>query len=169
VQFKTTNPLMGDIGLVRISGLTGLAVDLGQRLSGSGSYFTHAFVVLDAEQDLIVQAQPGGAVVASLRETVGDRRVAYTDFALTSDQRLDIASAALSLIHTPYSFLDYPAIGLRRLLGISALERYVGDHGHLICSQLADLAYKRGGFDLFPGRLPGDVEPGDIARLVGAK
>jgi hypothetical protein len=169
VQCKTDNPLRGDIGLVRITGLTGLAVDLGQRLIGSGSYFTHAFIVVDPAQDLIIQAQPGGADFASLRKTVAGRRVVYSDFALTDKQRYDIAAAAVAMHGTPYSFVDYAAIGAARLAAYKGLENYVSDSGHEICSQFADLAYKRGGFDLFPGRIPGDVVPGDIARLIGAK
>jgi uncharacterized protein YycO len=166
VQFKTDNPQVGDIGLVRISGVTGVLVSLGQRLIGSSSYFTHAFVVVG--DGMVVQAQPGGAECVPLAEAVGSRRVVYTDFALDHKRGL-ISLAAVAMVGTPYSFLDYAAIGLRRILRFAGLERYVANTGHLICSQLADLAYKRAGFELFPGRIPGDVTPGDIARLIGAK
>lgn len=167
MQFKTDNPQVGDIGLVRISGVTGVLVSLGQRLIGSSSYFTHAFVVVG--DGMVVQAQPGGAECVPLADAVGSRRVVFTDFALPAEQRIGIMWAALAMVGTPYSFLDYAAIGLRRILRFAGLERYVSNTGHLICSQLADLAYKRAGFELFPGRIPGDVTPGDIARLIGAK
>lgn len=165
-MFKTENPLPGDIGLVRISGITGKLVSLGQRLIGSGGYYTHAFVVVNG--GMVVQAQPGGAERVALSEAVGNRRVAYSAFSLTDATRQAIVSAADSLVGTPYSFLDYAAIGAARLTGLAALERYTSDDGHMICSQLADEAYGRAGIDLFPDRLVGDVAPGDIARLIGA-
>lgn len=166
MSFKTANPLPGDIGLVRITGAVGAGISLGQRLVGSGSYFTHAFVVVG--DDLAVQAQPGGAVLTSLFGAVDGRRVAYSDFDLSDRQRALICAHAKLLVGTPYSFLDYAAIGAARFTGIKALEDYVSESGHVICSQLADLAYRRAGIDLFPNRIPGDVAPGDIARLIGA-
>lgn len=161
-----TVPSAGDFGLVRISGPTGAAVSLGQRLIGSGSYYTHAFIVIG--DGTVVQAQPGGAERVSLADAVGNRRVAYSAFPLWSGQRYDIARAAVSLIGTPYSFLDYLAIGEARLLHSKRLEDFVRDTGHMICSQLVDECYRRAGVELFPGRIAGDVTPGDLARLIGA-
>lgn len=160
-------PQPGDFGLCRISGLTGVAVSAGQRLIGSGSYFTHAFVYVGNGE--VVQAQPGGAKRMPLSDAVSNHsRVAYSSFPLAPVQRAAILGAATYLIGTPYSFADYAAIGARRLLGIAALERFVRDSGHMICSQFVDECYRRAGFELFPGRIPGDVAPGDLARLIGA-
>jgi hypothetical protein len=167
LPFKLDNPRPGDFGLVRISGLTGVAVDLGQRLTGSGSYFTHAFLVMDGR--MVLQGQPGGAEYAYLDDAVGNRPVVYSDFALTDDQRASIVAAGDQLHGTPYSFLDYPAIGAARLLGMRRLELYVQSTKHMICSQVVETAYRNGGFDLFPNRIAGDVEPGDLAHRIGAK
>lgn len=156
----------GDFGLVRISGVTGSLVSAGQRLIGSGSYYTHAFVYVGGGQ--AVQAQPGGAIRADVLDIVQGRRLATSNLPLTGRQRADIVEAALSLDGTPYSFLDYAAIGARRLLHVSALENYVSDTGHMICSQLVAECYRRAGIELFTGRIPGDVAPGDLARLIGA-
>lgn len=166
MTFKTASPQIGDIGLVRITGLTGKLVSFGQRLIGSGSYFTHAFVYVG--NGMVVQVQPGGAEIVSLAEAVGNRRVAYSSILLSVARREAIADYAKALEGTPYSFLDYAAIGMRRLLRSSLLERFVGDSRHMICSQLADEAYAQAGIHLFPNRLAGDVTPGDIARLIGA-
>lgn len=165
-MFKTVDPLPGDFGLVRISGLTGKLVSAGQRLIGSGSYYTHAFVVVDG--GFIVQAQPGGAERVSLAELVADRKVAYSDFTLTDQQRSDIVSAAEFLVGTPYSFLDYAAIGAHRLLHLTALERFVESEQHMICSQLVAECYMHAGIFLYPNRILGDVTPGDLAHLIGA-
>jgi cell wall-associated NlpC family hydrolase len=161
------NPLPGDIGLCRISGTTGRLVSAGQCLIGSGSYYTHAFVYVGAGE--VIQAEPGGAKRVFLSEALnGRRRVAYSSFPLTDAQRGAIVSAAESLIGTPYSYLDYAAIGAARLAHIDALERFVENTHHMICSQLVDECYRRAGIELFPNRIPGDVAPGDLARLIGA-
>lgn len=166
MTFKTDNPLPGDIGLIHISGPVGGAISLGQRIIGSGSYYTHAFIV--GRYGDAYQAQPGGAIVLTLADAVNGHRVAYSAFALTADQRNAIVDAAKAMLGTPYSDLDYPAIGAARLLHFRWLERYVMDTGHMICSQYADEAYRRAGVELFPNRMPGDVAPGDIAHLIGA-
>lgn len=160
-------PLPGDFGLCRISGLTGAAVSAGQRLIGSGSYFTHAFIYVGNGE--VIQAQPGGAKRVLLAEALnGRKRVAYSAFPLSDDERKIIVSAAQWYTGTPYSFLDYLAIADARILGSKRLERYVSTTHHMICSQLVDECYRRAGIELFPGRIPGDVAPGDLARLIGA-
>jgi uncharacterized protein YycO len=164
---KYSNPLPGDFGLVRITGAVGEAISIGQHLVGSGSYFTHAFVVVDGAR--VVQAEPGGAQLVSLTEaTYGYARVAYSDFSLTADERQAISDAALAAVGTPYSFVDYAAIGALRLWHTDRLERFVGRSKHMICSQLVAQCYKTARHDLFPLRSPGDVTPGDLAHLIGA-
>jgi uncharacterized protein YycO len=166
MTFKTANPLPGDFGLVHIEGWSGKAISLGQRLVGSASYFSHAFVVIDSGN--VVEAEPGGAIQSTLSDAVGNRRVAYSDFALDGVQRARIVSAAIDLIGTPYSFVDYAAIGAVRLLHFGLIEDYVSDSRHMICSQLVDECYGLAGIELFPHRACGNVTPGDLARLIGA-
>lgn len=167
MTFKSENPRPGDFGLVHVDGFTGKLISTGQRIVGSGSYFTHAFLVV--ENGDVVQAQPGGAERVSLSEALNGRtRVAYSDFALTDAQRAEIVSVALSLVGTPYSFVDYAAIGAYRLTPFHWFEDFVSSDGHLICSQLVEEAYMKAGLLLFPRRPTGDVAPGDLARLIGA-
>jgi uncharacterized protein YycO len=164
---KTQYPSPGDFGLTRIAGTTGKLVSLGQRVVGSGSFYTHAFVYLGNGE--IIEAEPGGARKALLSHALqGRKTAAYSDFDLSDEQRKSIVSTAESLLGTPYSFLDYLAIGEARLLHSKSLERYVSDTGHMICSQLVDECYRRAGIELFPGRIAGDVAPGDLAKLIGA-
>lgn len=141
----------------------------------------------------IVQAQPGGAAVSNWDE-YGDS--AYWSVnglgqrqpdgslvplpPLTDTQRQVIVSNALSLVGTPYGFLDIVAIGIaqgRFHLGflVDVNEplhdqpwwvRRVTDQRTLICSQLVDLTYGRAGVELFADhRLPGLVSPNDLYGL----
>lgn len=159
-------PAVGQFGLTRIPGVTGLLVDAGQRIVGSGSHYTHAFIYIGNWE--VVQAEPGGARRRPLADVLGGRPAVYSDFALSDAERESIVDHAIGMVGTPYSFLDYAAIGAARLLHTKALENYVGDTGHMICSQLVDEAFACAGIELFPDRIPGDVAPGDLARLIGA-
>lgn len=166
---KTSNPLCGDFFLVHISGFTGVFIDGAQRLVGSGSYFTHAGIV-GPDGQVAIAAQPGGAVQTSLTDALDGRtRVAYSNLPLVDENRAKIWSAAQHYLGTPYSFADYAAIAGIRLFHTDSLERYVMDTGHMICSQLVAQCYSDAGIKLFPNRSPGDVAPGDLANLIGAK
>ncbi|TQF07542.1 hypothetical protein E6W39_24325 [Kitasatospora acidiphila] len=170
-------PQLGDIGLVRIRGTVGLLIRLGQWLNGDGfSTQEHAFVVVGPDADgrqQLVEAQPGGARLGLLTE-YDDRHVLYVAPAgLTDWQRAQIAVAAedLAAARTPYSFLDYLALAVHRFrLPVPGLRRYVAATGHMICSQLCDLAYQRAGEQLFAdGRWNGYVTPADLGRLLGGE
>jgi hypothetical protein len=162
-----SQPQPGDIGLTNITGPVGWAIRAAQWLNGDGyTPYEHAFVVLPA--GLLVEAQPGGAVIRPL--TAYDaRHVAYVSPPLTDGQRTLIAETAAGLRGTPYSFLDYLALAAHRLhLPIPGLRRYVAASGHMICSQLCDEAYRRAGVHLFAdGRWPGYVTPADLYALLG--
>lgn len=158
-------PQPGDIGFTRIGGILGRFVHLGQWFNGDKSQWTHVFVVLHS--DMVIEAQPGGAIIVPLSKY----RHRPTAFAapsdLTQEQRDAIVAEATMLEGTPYSFADYAALVLERVgLGFGWTRKYVRNSGHMICSQLADEVYRRAGVQLFDdGRLPQDVTPGDLARL----
>jgi hypothetical protein len=160
------NPQAGWIGLTQIEGPVGFGIRFGQWLNGSGfEDFEHALVATDApagETGLwIVEAEPGGARHVPMHYSSGSMYWLRPPDAATGQR---VAEAAISLVKTPYSFLEYDALALRRLnIPAPGLRHYVADTGHMICSQLADEAAKRGGWQLFDdGRWPGDVTPGDI-------
>lgn len=159
-------PQPGDFGLVSISGVTGLAVRIGQYLNGDGfSDFQHAFVVLDGER--VLEAEPGGARIMPLTEYKGTNAV-YSTWQLTDQQRAAIVDTALSLVGIPYSALDYLSLVLHRLhIRPPGLKRYIASTGHMICSQLVDHCYEQAGVHLFnDGRWSGDVTPGDMTVVL---
>lgn len=162
---KTYTPKPGNIGLTRISGLTGLLVGLGQFIIRDASRYTHVFVVLDSNE--LIEAMPGGAKIESLDKYAGttkhgSQKAVYIDLGLTSEQTIRMVDEARKLVGTPYSFLDYLALALERFGVKSArLEKYIADTGHMICSQLAVEAVERAGVDVFGEELSQKITPGD--------
>jgi len=160
-------PQPGDIGLSRITGFTGLFISFGQWLIGDASRYTHAFIVVD--DTTVVEAMPGGASYGSLQHYLDNGAVFSSGKIVpTDEQRAFIVTDARSLIGTPYSFLDYLAIGLHRLgMRPRFIEKYVSSNKHMICSQLVDYVYCRAGIHLFfDARLSQNVTPGDIANVL---
>lgn len=158
----------GRIGLVHIHGATGLGIRFGQWLNGSGfEDYEHAF--MDLGDGTIIEAEPGGAKIRPLSKYDG-ANVHWCDSIydqIPYHVRQAIAGQARDLEGVKYSFLDYDALALHRLgLDTKLLQRYISNTGHLICSQLVDLASTRGGYMMFrDGRWPGFVTPGDIYLL----
>lgn len=161
-MFKSPKP--GDIGLARISGLTGWLVGLGQFLCGDSSRYTHCYIVLDNGN--VMAGQPGGARQDKL--SLYDNQAAYLQMDLTDEQRRNIVIIAKSLEETPYGWFNYLAIGLARFnIRPKWLTRYIASNKTLICSQLVDLVYERAGIHLFnDGRPEGLVTPGDLSNWI---
>ena len=159
-------PQPGDIGLVRIPGYVGWLIAFGQLLLGDASKYTHAFIVIDDKHS--ISASPGGAGWDNLDTYISHGAAFGRNIPLTSEQRELIVESAVLLLGTPYSFLDYLAIGLHRFkIRPKFIEKRVTDSGHMICSQLVDQCYLRAGIHLFEdGRLSQDVTPGDIANVL---
>lgn len=157
------SPGPGDIGLTHIRGETGELIRFAQWLNGDGfSPFEHCFVSLGGGQ--IIEAEPGGARIASLSEYDG-RQVLW--LRCPPGLGLRVATAARFLEGTPYSAADYAALAAHRLhVPVPGLRDYIESSGHLICSQLADRAAKLGGWQLYAdGRWDGYVTPGAIYGL----
>ncbi|MBC3841485.1 hypothetical protein GXW82_17935 [Streptacidiphilus sp. 4-A2] len=154
--------------MVRISGDVGGLIRFGQWLNGDGfANFEHAFISVGDGQ--LVEAQPGGARLAPLTEYDGRQAEWSTGRqALTGEQRAALVAAAHRYVGVPYSFLDYGSLALARLrLRPGFVKRYVADTRHMICSQLVDQCYQDAGIHLFrDGRIPGDVTPADLHRLL---
>jgi uncharacterized protein YycO len=162
-----TSPQPGDIGLTSITGPVGRLIRIGQWLNGDGfGAYQHAFIVLPGS--LLIEAMPGGAIVAPLSK-YDDRDVLYVSPAdLTDAQRKAITDCALKYRGVPYSFVDYVALAAHRFhLPVPGLRRYIAASGHQICSQLCDRAYLDAGQYLFEdGRWPGFVTPMAIASAL---
>lgn len=159
-------PSPGDFGLTKIKGWTGVWVSLGQWLNGDASRYTHAFLVLDNEQ--VIEAQPGGAVITPLSEYLGRLDVVFSRFDLTHEQRDTMVAHARQLEGTPYSFLDYLALALTRLkIKPTFVINRVKSSGHLICSQLVAQEYEKVDAALFRSDTPSYmVTPGDLADVL---
>lgn len=116
-----------------------------------------------------VQAMPDGAEEIELTAQHWTAAYVYVLPKYASGQGAAVAKAAHWLEGTPYSFLDYAALtahafggnrGYVPLPERTALERYISNTGHMICSQLADECLRRAGVQVFrDGRLPQDVMP----------
>ena len=162
-----TDPLPGDIGLTQIPGSAGAFIRIGQWVNGNGfADYEHAFLVLPDGR--LLQAEPGGARMASLEECSGKRTLYAYPAELTDGQRVAICAAAARYLGVPYSFLDYGAIAAHRFrLPIPGLRPYVASTRHMICSQLVDQCYQDAGVHLFDdNRWPGYVTPEALYDLL---
>lgn len=161
----TLLPLVGTIGLTPVAGDVGAGIKIGQFLNGQGfKDWEHAFLLGPNGQTL--NAEPGGARIGRLAEGqviywCTNIASQYTEATLAS-----IWEGAQQYIGTGYSFLDYGALAAHRFhLPVPGLEDYIGDTGHLICSQLCDQAYADKGCHLFEGVWPGYVTPLGLYNL----
>lgn len=167
----------GDILLLRIKGIKGVAVWLMQAINWDVSKWTHAGVVLDT--GFVFEAQPGGATLTPLFKYT-DRagavvthrmtcpRGSLTRLELTADQRSTISDAARRYVGRRYGWGTYVYLALYRLGFRSKwLRDRVTRSDRMICSQAVDQVYRDCGIELFnDGRMPLDVTPGDLARLA---
>lgn len=165
----TTYPQPGDFALTKIRGVIGAVINAGQYLVGDGSPVQHALVYVGNGE--IVQAMPGGAELIRLEDASEPVLWSTGRILLTPVERRLICLKARGLVGTPYSFLDYASIALAHYrIRPRWIRDFVADSGHLICSQLVDEAYLRAGVHLFDdGRIPGDVTPGDLWKLLNTK
>lgn len=164
-------PIAADFGLTQISGGAGRLIRFGQWLNGDGfANFEHAFMYLGNGQ--IIEAEPGGARIRPVTEyALQNVRWSTGHFSLTPEQRTRIAARARAFEGVPYSFADYAALAAHRLhIPVPGLNDFIYDSQHVICSQLVDISYQAGPYQLFrDNRLPGDVTPGDLCKLLDGK
>jgi cell wall-associated NlpC family hydrolase len=163
-------PEAGNFVVVSTKGDLSELIKLGEVFVGGYTQWTHAAICTSVDDDgnaWIVEAEPGGAVHVPFHY-YGYNYLWSIDFPLTPAQQQKLATAALGYVGTPYSFADYAAIALHRFrVPIPQLKAYIGDSGHLICSQLVDKCYQDAGIQLFnDGRWNGYVTPGDLGKLI---
>lgn len=164
----TDTPGVGDFGVVNIPGDMGKLIRIGQWLNGDGyNDYEHAFVVID-RTGRVIEGRPSGA---GYNRTTAYPTAAY--YTCPDTAREAVSDAARSLLGRPYSWADYLALAAVRFhldLIAPPLRGYVESSGRLICSQLVDYAYQLAGVQLFnDGRLPGDVDPAALYRLILAQ
>ncbi|HEX7994040.1 MAG TPA: hypothetical protein VF506_08970, partial [Streptosporangiaceae bacterium] len=143
-----TAPQPGDFAVVTAGGSAGQFVRLAELANGAGPYadYQHAFIYIGDDDTpprslrperrnaggIIIQAEPAGARYAQL--TPHAKTMWSTGkFNLTGEQRDRICDAARGYVGTPYSFLDYAALVLRRLhIPVPWLKRYIASTRHMI-------------------------------------
>ena len=162
-------PQPGDYCCVSAGGQGGRLIALGERLCGDAfTQYQHAFVYVGG---MVIEAEPGGARSRKITRFDAPGQLTLWSagrIGLTGTQRAAICLAARSYIGTPYSWLDYFAIGQHRLrIPAPGLRDFIGDTRHMMCSQLVDRCYADAGVRLFDdGRWPGYVTPADLAAVV---
>lgn len=173
-QLQPYTPKRGDIGIVRMTGIGGLGIRVGQLLNGDGwDDYQHAYVVVgnyvrggDYPGDTVkvVEAMPGGALLSPLSH-YADAEPVY--LRCPEEYRDAVAEAAYGFVGVPYSIADYFALAAHRFhIPAPHLKHFIETSGHMICSQLADRAANVGGWHLFAdGRWDGDVTPLDLYGL----
>lgn len=162
---QAVEPQSGDVGCTSIEGDVGWLIKLGERINGDKfAQFQHAFVSVGG--GFIVEAEPGGARVSSLGE-YGSRTIVWVRCPPERGRAVADAARQFAQQKIGYSFLDYAALAAHRLhLPIPWLRRYIGSTRHMLCSQLAVEAARRGGWDLLSPDWPGYVTPAEIAALA---
>jgi hypothetical protein len=156
-------PQLGDIGCTQIVGDVGRLIRIGEFLNGNGyRNIEHAFVALGNGQ--IMEAEPGGARIANLAD-YDARTIVWVR--CPPEHGAAVAQAARLLERTPYGFWDFAALAAHRFhLPIPGLSRFVNDTGSMICSQLAVVAARRGGWDLLEPTPAGYITPAALAKLA---
>lgn len=177
---------IGSFFLRKIEGWSGEWIKRMQWFVRGGSDWTHAGIILGNGQ--FIQGEPGGAKIYPQTLLDDDRPLLISDAPIENYlehlqqvtmvgrmSRLEVTTRAVvdsrarALEHTPYSYLDYLAIGAVEFHwpGAHLLEGYVESSNHLICSALVDRAYSWSGIHLYDDkRKAGDVTPGDLAAYA---
>jgi cell wall-associated NlpC family hydrolase len=156
-----TEPRAGAFGLVRTGGWAAWLIRVGTR-----STVNHAFVYIGDGR--IIEAEPDGATESDVSKYSS---VIWSAVPMTDEQSSAIVAWAKAQKGVPYGWLDIAVLSLAAF-GIHNrwIDRRIENTHYLICSQLVDKAYELGDVHLFDdGRLPGQVTPGDLLRLITNK
>jgi hypothetical protein len=153
------DPRPGDLWVVRTNGFVAWSIRLLTR-----STVNHAGIYLPNNQ--VGEADTSGFRIRP--NTYGDRLITVP-IDLDDYQRNAVWDAALSLVGTPYNFLDIAALAVALTTG-RATPRFIAQRlsnpRRLMCSQACDELMLRVNYHLFDdGRLPGEVTPQDLLLL----
>lgn len=154
-------PRPGDFGIKPGGGLAMWLVRL-----GTFSRYGHACIVESINPVpgphvvTVIEALPSG-VTRSYVEPSEFRWSTGGPIVPTEGQRQLIVAVALDCLGRGY---DWPSIAGFVVRFFGAKFGYSPDHpdNRLFCSELVVWAYREAGVDLFPGKAPGDVSPGDL-------
>jgi hypothetical protein len=132
--------------------------------------WTHAIFYMGGPEDLILEAESGGAQVRPFHYATKDVlwSAGRPALDLTPAQRAGAMAVGYRYKDVGYSFLDYEAVALHAL-GLKAdwLKDYIASTKHWMCSALTDQCRLDLGSHLFTDeRWPGFVDPLDIAIVI---
>lgn len=119
------------------------------------------------DEPAIIEANPSGAALAPLWKYTG---VIWSP-APPDGKGQAVADAYLSLLGTPYSWVDDACIGLAHLFGWhipEPIRKRLNRRDRLECAQLIDVGWLKCGLHLFKGLIPGDVAPSDLLIWIKA-
>ena len=129
------------------------------------SRYDHSFIYIG--NNLIVEAQPSGAIISSLDKYAAYHKVVCND-ELTDEQRAGICKTAIKLVGRPYGFLDIVYLALATLgLKSDYILNQVRREDRLICSQLVAISGILNGVNWSCGKPnPCLVTPADLAERI---
>lgn len=110
----------------------------------------------------IVEAMPEG--VRTRVAPVGEW--AWSNLDLTDEQRQSIATGAITDVGKPYDWPSIAGFVIRRFW--AKFRGQSPDHpdNRLMCSEEVAWRYEINGWDLYPGRAPNTIAPGDLAQYL---
>jgi hypothetical protein len=154
-------------------------IALGEWLNGDkfaqtlGKEFSHAGMAVAVTKGLdgplvdIVEAWPSGVRRLPWHYDGLANVTLWSTGVLEPKDRAATVNKANAMVGEPYGWLNYPAIGLRRLhVPAPLLDWYVSRGKSVICSQVVDLSWRAGGTVLRPDLAPGYVTPQEEADLL---
>lgn len=155
-------PKTGDFMVTATSGIVGRLIRL-----ITHSKVNHAAICIGG--NYIIEAEARGVRINTVSAYP---KAIWSDMTLTDMQRQKSYDEAVSLLGTPYSFLDIAAQFFVRVFGWHApkwaLDR-LADPGHLQCAQVVELVYERIGIDLLHGKPMGLISPEDLLEDIEAQ
>lgn len=151
-------PPIGSYGVTATGGVAGWFIRL-----GTFSRVNHAFIV--GPEGKIVEANPTGAEFGHVSQYPNARYNLHTS--LPQATREQIWASAVSMVGTPYNWLDVVALSLKFFhISLPWVNRRLARPDRLMCSQLVTEAYRRAHVYLFESKRSQEVDPGDLDELL---
>ena len=125
-------PISGGYGCVDTRGFIGEEIRIFTR-----SHYSHSFMILNAAEGTILEAQPKGSKISNIHEYDGLDMIFSTDAVLGGNVTA-LMQAAQMFTGIPYGFLDIAYLGLELATGWQwkwLLDRVLSED-RMICSQL---------------------------------
>ena len=166
---ECTDPVEGDLLLIRHTGLLPTLIRTGERvmaLSDHGlepyCWTNHAAIVTYRNGVPMVSEMAGRGNQIVPISTYTHALYAVVNFNITAAQRNAVSAATARCEGIQYGWYQYP------FLALDAFHLHIsgGSSERMICSTMATMVQMEGG--LWPDRQPLGISPAHLARIVGA-